>query len=189
MPLQNLHEILNRCTRGDTSAFRMLMEEYQSFAFAVAFRIVGNEEETRDLVQEAFIRIWRNINRYDPEVKFTTWMYSIVSNLCYDALRSDKRRQVVMMEHADLSNLASLSPDENPEMLYTNHELASIIDTLTCTLPPKQKIIFVLRDLQDLSIREVCDILGVSEGSVKTNLVYARRTIRQQLERFYAKRD
>ncbi len=154
------------------------MEEYQSYAFAVAFKLLCDEEDAKDVVQESFIRVWKNFPRYNTAIKFTTWLYAIVTNRCYDKLRSRKTRNTT----PDPSLLASLVSDQNPEREYTNAELARLIDTLTEKLPPKQKMIFVLRDLQGLSIAEVCTILRISEASVKTNLVYARRHLREILK-------
>jgi RNA polymerase sigma-70 factor, ECF subfamily len=161
------------------------MEEYQGYAFAVAFRILCDEEDARDVVQESFIRVWKNFGGYDEHVKFTTWLYRIVTNLCFDKLRANKRRPEVALEGGDLSTLISTAIEDDPGTVYDNKELSSIIAALTEALPPKQKIIFVLRDLQELNVREVCDILGLSESSVKTNLVYARRCIRRQLEHYH----
>ena len=180
--IQKLAEILDRCISGDLLAFRPLVEEYQGYAFSVAFRVLCDEEEARDVVQESFIRIWSNLRRYNREVKFTTWMYSIVTHLCYDKLRSRKKRGATAIDAVDPSLLASVAVEDNPERLFNNKELAGVITMLTEKLPPKQKMVFVLRDLQGLSVREVSDILGVSEGSVKTNLVYARRYLREQLK-------
>jgi RNA polymerase sigma-70 factor, ECF subfamily len=159
------------------------MEEYQGYAFAVAFRIVCNEEDAKDIVQDAFIRVWTNFGSYNTANKFTTWLYSIVTNLCLDKLRARKRRHSSSIEEETIQYLASTADTEDPEKIYSNNELSSIIGALTEDLPPKQRIIFVLRDLQDLSVKEVCEILGLSEGSVKTNLVYARAHIRRQLDR------
>jgi RNA polymerase sigma-70 factor (ECF subfamily) len=182
LPVQNLTEILDRCISGDLSAFRPLVEEYQGYAFAVAFRVLCDEEEARDVVQESFIRVWRNLSRYNRAVKFTTWMYSIVTHLCYDRLRSRKRRGAAAIDAVDPSLLASVAVEDNPERLFNNKELAGVITMLTEKLPPKQKIVFVLRDLQGLSVREVSDILQLSENSVKANLVYARKHLREQLK-------
>jgi RNA polymerase sigma-70 factor, ECF subfamily len=182
-----LNEIIDRCNHGDLSAYRAIVEEYQGYAYAVAFRVICDEEDAKDIVQETFIRVWNNLNRYDPKVKFTTWLYTIVTNLCYDKLRSRKRKQTVLMNEADISMIASTEINENPEKLLTNNELAPIIETLTEELPPKQKMIFVLRDLQGLHIQEVCEILHLSKSSVKTNLVYARKYLRQKLEPFLVK--
>ena len=88
------------------------------------------------------------------------------------------------MNKVDISMIASTKINENPEKLLTNNELASIIEKLTEELPPKQKMIFVLRDLQGLNIQEVSEILHLSKSSVKTNLVYARKYLRQKLEPF-----
>lgn len=186
MENQILQEIIERCTNGDLSAFRAVVEEFQGYAFAIAFRTVGDEEDAKDIVQESFIRVWNNLNRYDPKIKFTTWLYTIVINLCYDKLRSKKRKQAVLVYEKDISMVAGIEINENPEKLFTNNELASIIEKLTEELPPKQKMIFILRDLQGLHIQEVCEILHLSKSSVKTNLVYARKYLRQKLEPFLA---
>ena len=157
------------------------MEQYQGYAFAVAFRILCDEEEARDVVQESFIRIWSSLSRYNREMKFTTWMYSIVTHLCYDKLRSRKKKGTTALEAVDPSLLVSIVAEDNPERLYSNKELADTITMLSDKLPPKQKIVFVLRDLQGLSVREVSIILRISENSVKANLVYARRFLRENL--------
>lgn len=182
--IQILQEIIERCTKGDLSSFRAVVEEYQGYAFAIAFRTVGDEEDAKDIVQESFIRVWNNFTKYNSTVKFTTWLYTIVTNLCYDKLRSRKRKQAVIVNEADISMISSIIIFENPEKLLANKELASIIEQLTEELPPKQKMIFILRDLQGLHIQEVCDIIHLSKSSVKTNLVYARKYLRQKLEPF-----
>jgi RNA polymerase sigma-70 factor (ECF subfamily) len=157
------------------------VEQYQGYAFAVAFRVLCDEEEAKDVVQESFIRIWSSLSRYNREVKFTTWMYSIVTHLCYDKLRTRKKKGTTALDAVDPSFLASVVAEDNPELLYSNKELAGAIKMLTDKLPPKQKIVFVLRDLQGLSVREVSSILRLSENSVKANLVYARRFLREHL--------
>lgn len=158
------------------------MEEYQGYAYAVAIRVVCDEEDAKDIVQEAFIRVWKNFSRYDGSVKFTTWLYSIIGNLCVDTLRSRQRKPAVSAEDARLQLLASTAAQDDPERLCETNELAALIERASHGLPPKQKLIFVLRDVQGLGIREVCDILHLSEGSVKTNLVYARRYIREHID-------
>jgi RNA polymerase sigma-70 factor (ECF subfamily) len=146
---QILQEIIDQCNHGDLSAFWTVVEEYQGYAYAVAFRFICDEEDAKDIVQESFIRVWNNLNRYNSKVKFTTWFYTIVTNLCYDKLKSRKRKQTVLMNEVDISMIASTEINENPEKLLTNKELVSIIETLTEELPPKQKMIFVSRSVRD----------------------------------------
>ena len=179
---QHMSEILERCAGGDLSAYRSLVEEYQDYVFALAFRVLCDEEEANDAVQEAFIRVWKNISRYAPEVKFTTWLHPIVTHICYDRLRSKRRKRMRPLDEVDPSLLVSFSAGDNPERLYGNREIAGAITILTEQLPPTQRIVFVLRDLQQLSVREVSGILRISENSVKTNLVHARKYLRQRLK-------
>ncbi|MDD8019107.1 MAG: RNA polymerase sigma factor [Bacteroidota bacterium] len=187
MEIKILQEFIDRCNHGDLSAFPTVMEEYQGYAYAVAFRLICDEEDAKDIVQESFIRVWNNLSRYNPKVKFSTWLYTIVTNLCYDKLRARKRKQTVPMNEVNISMIAAADINENPEQLFSSKELASIIETLSEELPLKQKMIFVLRDLQGLNIQEVCEVLHLSKSSVKTNLVYARKHLRQKLEPFLAK--
>ena len=184
VPIQNFSEILQRSLKGDVNAFRNIVEEYQKYVFSIALRTLCDEEDAKDVVQESFIRVWNNLSLYRPAVKFTTWLYTIVTRLCYDKLRSRKRNRTRRLEEIDTSLLASFAAEHDPEKLYSNKEIGEVMSILTEELPEKQKLVFVLRDLEGFSVREVSEILDVSESSVKTNLVYARRYLRQHLEPF-----
>jgi RNA polymerase sigma-70 factor (ECF subfamily) len=167
------------CQAGDRNSFRRLVEQHQQYAFALAFRLVCDEELAKDIVQQSFIRVWRHLDRIDPRKKFTTWLYTIVVNLAYDHLRAGRR----------ITGVFSALPggDEDPqseedlEESVSNRDLAERIRMLTDQLPPTQKIVFVLRDLQDLSVGEVSAMLGMSVSSVKANLSHARRQIRERM--------
>ena len=184
LPDQHLAEVFERCRDGDVSAFRHVVREFQGFALALAYRILRDEEESKDVVQEAFIRIWRHFARYDPKTKFTTWLYSIVTHLCYDRLRGRRKRRETHAEHIDERLPVGADPDNDPEQRFAQKELADAVGHFTEKLPPTQRLVFVLRDLQELSVREVSSILHISESSVKTNLLYARRFLREQLKPF-----
>lgn len=166
---------------GDTAAFEELVRQYQPYAYSLAARMLGNEQEAEDAVQEAFIRVWRSIDRYDPAVRFTTWLYRIVTNLCLDHLRSRRRRNWVTISDDSDERNSDLQAGSDPSDQTSGEDLLSIIRKLSYVLPETQRTVFVLRDLQDLSIQEVCSITGLSQGSVKTNLHYARRKLREQL--------
>ncbi len=174
-------ELLERCLEGDKQAFRQLVASCQQYAFALAFRIVWDEDEARDIVQEAFIRVWKNLPSYDPAVRFTTWLYRIVVNLSYDAARKWSRRQgrSLPLEAADMQGADGM-PGEETTLI--NRDLAAKIRAFSEDLPPVQRMVFVLRDLQDLSISETAETLSMSPAAVKTNLCYARRSIRKRME-------
>jgi RNA polymerase sigma-70 factor (ECF subfamily) len=173
---QHISTLVARSAGGDTRAFAALMGETQQYAFSLAFRMLCDEDDAKDVVQEAFVRVWRHLGSFDGSSKFTTWLYSIVSRLCLDRLRARARQSA---NNVDLEACEGLShAGEHPATAIENRELASIIEGLAGRLSPTQRLVFTLRDLQDLPVAEVCAITGLSEGSVKTNLCYARKALR-----------
>jgi len=174
------YDILLRSKKGDSTAFRQLVEHYQSYAYSLAIRLLCHEEDAKDAVQECFIRIWKHLPKYDLKKKFTTWMYKIVTNLCYDRLKARKRQRI----DASLNsrNEVQLPDGTNLEKDMDNRELLQIIQDLAGTLTPKQRIVFILRDLQDLDMKEVSQICKMPLQSVKSNLYYARKNIRTKIE-------
>jgi RNA polymerase sigma-70 factor (ECF subfamily) len=174
-------ELITRCRAGEVDAFRRLVMRFEHYAYALAFRMVCSEDRAREIVQESFIRVWKSFDRFDPSKKFTTWLYAIVVNLAYDGIRADRRR-LGLFSGSPGEGDRSASGEELAETV-ANRDLAEKIRELTGFLPPKQRMVFVLRDLQDLSVEEVAGTLGMSASSVKANLCYARQQIRKRLER------
>lgn len=174
-------ELIGRCIKKDKAAFKQLVEMYQQYAYNLAFKILLNEDDAKDIVQETFIRIWNHIGNYKKDVLFTTWLYKIVTNLCYDKLKAMQRRNHVPLNMAENSGYV-LSDVNGQSLQHTeNNDLMKHIRKLSRGLTTKQRMVFVLRDLQDLPIRVVGEILNMSEGAVKTNLYLARMCIREKL--------
>ncbi|NJK95913.1 MAG: RNA polymerase sigma factor [Bacteroidales bacterium] len=181
MQPQNLKDLIHQCRHNNEQAFRELTEMHQAMVFSLAFRIVCNEEEARDIVQETFIRVWKNINRYKPEMKFTTWLFTIAARLCYDKLKSSHRKSVQPLNSIKLIN--DFESLDNIEASVINSDLAAIITILTDKLTPKQKLVFTLRDIEGLEVNEVETITGMPAAKIKSNLYLARQFIKQQLEK------
>jgi len=178
-------DIIRKCTEGDTASFGLLVKAHQGYAFGLAFRMLADESEARDVVQESFLRVWKSFERYDPSQKFTTWLYAIVSRVCLDRLRA-RTRSHRLFRHAPDGRLdEDFRDDSDLEKAYSNRELARVISQLSDGLSPTQRLVFTLRDLQECTIAEVSAITGLSEGSIKTNLSYARRRIRHLLATRY----
>jgi len=176
-------ELIHRSRLNDLEAFRLLVERHQSFVYSIAFRLLCDEENAKDAAQETFIRVWKNIGLFKEEMRFSTWLYKITTNLCYDHIKSEKRRnnhEVSTMEKSVLVNLAS---DENIETSLINSELAAAIRILTRQLTPKQQLVFTLRELEGLEVEEISEITGLSPDKIKSNLYCARQTIRAILEK------
>ena len=175
-------QIIARCQRGDLAAFRELVEANQAYGYAIAYRLLGDKEESRDVVQESMIRIWKHIGQLDAGRKFSTWYYRIVVNLCYDHLKWKKRQRRKINDLRDLTVTEENSP-VNPEILLEKKEWAEAVRQGADGLPLKQKTVFVLRDLQGLSIEEVRQVTGLTAGAVKSNLYYARKALHKKLEK------
>ncbi len=176
-----VHDLIEKCVERDGSAFEQLVLRHQSYAYALAFRFLSDEDDANDIVQEAFIRVWKHIDHFDTRKKFTTWLYSIVTHLALDRLRSLRRKQRVFVSSGEDTQIEEISDGQDSFEVHSNQELAGMVRMLTKELPLKQRLVFTLRDLQDLPVEEVAEIANMSVGSVKTSLHYARRTIRERL--------
>jgi RNA polymerase sigma-70 factor (ECF subfamily) len=176
-------KLIEEAQKGDVTAFEKIVRYHQSYVYAIAFRFLCDEDDAEDVVQESFIRIWNHLLDFDLSMKFTTWMYKIVVNLCYDKTKSNKRRMSVFSKFNDNSSKDKCIENIDLERDLTNKETAALIKSVADGLSEKQRMIFLLRDVQDLSIQEVADITGMSEAAIKTNLFYARQNIRKKLAR------
>jgi RNA polymerase sigma-70 factor (ECF subfamily) len=156
-----------------------LVDAHQQYAFALAFRILCDEDDARDVVQESFISIWKHILEYNPRNLFTTWMYRIVTNKAKDRLKANIRRENVMSRDVPAMNAASGSNMLDQEL--ANKDLAERIRSLAENLPITQRLVFILRDIQDLSVPETAEALSISQGSVKTHLCHARAYLRRAI--------
>lgn len=162
-------------------AFRTLMESHQQYAYAVGYRLLHDEEDTKDVVQETFVRIWRNLANYRTGTKFTTWMYKIVINLCYDRMKMEGRRRNILEYLGDRFRSDDPPDASNLHVQIENADLRDQIIRAARGLPPKERLVFQLRDLEDFTVQEIADLADMSIASVKTNLCYARRRIRTAL--------
>jgi RNA polymerase sigma-70 factor (ECF subfamily) len=175
-------EIIEECRKGNLNHFRKLIEISSPFAFAVAFRMLGNESEATDIAQESMITIWKTIKKIRSAHSFKTWLYRIVINKCYDQLRKRKRNPEFNVDERTWT-LISNKISEEPFIEMENRESARIINLLTEKLSPKQKAVFVLGDMEEMSNEEISAITGMSRANVKANLHYARKKIGKLIEK------
>ena len=173
-------QLIQKCKSGDQMSFGVLVERYQTTAFRFAFRLACESTDAEDLCQTAFIRIWNYRERIKPQSRFSTLLYTVLSRLWIDQLRMQKRR--LFTRTINMLDDLIVDGEPSPEMLTLNEDLARRIRKFGQKLPPRQRLVFTLRDLEDLNISEVVQITGLSKASVKTNLSIARQKIRKQLQ-------
>jgi RNA polymerase sigma-70 factor (ECF subfamily) len=174
-----------RCQSGDCSAFRCLVERYEERALRVAYHLVGQAEDAQDIVQDAFVRVFRALGSFRVGRRFYTWFYQIVLHLAIDHLR--RRR-----EHAGVSEeISSGLPAEEPEPLerLSRDESAEKVRRLLDRLSPRERAILVLRDIEGLTSKEIAEIIHSNHATVRWWLYLARKQFRAEWERRYGKGD
>ncbi len=175
--------LIKSAVKDDHQAFRALVEFHQAFAYSLAHRYTNDEDEAEDITQEAFIKIWKNLRKYDPTFPFKAWLAKIVTNLCLDHLRSGRKKHESGKTKADETLM--VADHHHPGHQLEVAELKTIVAQLAEQLTQQQRAVFVLRDLEMMSTEEVCQALSMSPGNMKSNLYYARLKIKQGLAAFY----
>ncbi|MBL7872661.1 MAG: RNA polymerase sigma factor [Cyclobacteriaceae bacterium] len=175
-------EVIKAAKAGSVKAFETIVDDHQVFAYRVAFRLIGDTQEAEDIVQESFISLWKNLDRYRADLKLTTWLYRIIVNKCLDYFKSTTTKQ--NKNKVALQFAVALADNNNPEKEFESNELLKVIHDASKLLTPKQRAVFVLRDLEGLEVSEVCEILSISAGNLKSNLYYARLAMSEKLKSF-----
>ena len=176
-------KLIEECRGGNFNNFRKLVEVTSPFAYSVAFRMLVDEDQAKDVVQETMITIWQKLKKIKSAEVYKTWIYRIVVNKCYDQLRKRKRNPEFVADELTWE-LISNRLSEGPSADLENKETAQIISLLTNKLSPKQKAVFILSDLEEMSNDEISEITGISKSAVKANLHYARKNIFEKVEKY-----
>jgi RNA polymerase sigma-70 factor, ECF subfamily len=173
-------QLVNQARKGDANAFRVLVEKYQKRALAVAIGIVRDSDDAHDLCQEAFLRAYRGLDKFDGDSQFYTWFYRILSNLAIDHLRRRKFQAVSLDDPDHAPTLADDAPD--PEHMMARRKLCDRLDAALATLSPVQRAVLTLREVQGLSYQEISDVVGCSLGTVMSRLFHARKNLVKALK-------
>ena len=174
------HHLIQSAKEGDKHAFGKLIDCSSQYVYAVALKLLGDQEDARDAAQESFIKVWKNIGTYKSHFKFTTWLYTIVANTCLDKHRMNNRKNRIIDRAASIEN-QNLAGADLSGSGFEEKQFMEFIRLVSGKLSGKQHSVFVLHDLEDLSQDEVSKILGMSKGRVKSNLYYARKVVRRIL--------
>lgn len=176
-------ELVRATLDGRFGAFESLVARYERKAFWIAFHVLGRVEESRDTVQEAFVRVYRSLDRFDFSKNFYTWLYRIVMNLAIDKLRKLRSEKTVQLELS-----ADTFPGEDdasgaPACALEGQELKAHVREVLDRVPPRFRTILALRDLHGISCREIAPILGLTYATVRWRLHKARQMFRERWER------
>jgi len=179
-------KIIESCLLGNTQMFSRLIDNYKNMVYNLAYRMSNNFQEAEDISQEAFLRAFQSLTRFNSSYKFSTWLYQITLNIIRDKFKRKEIDEVSLdtpietddsefyLQPADLTN--------NPEQIITRQEDARAIQKAILSLPLKYREVIVLRHLQDLSYIEITNILKLPTGTVKVRLYRAREQLKKILE-------
>ncbi len=173
-------QLVEQIRQGDDGAFEMLVRRKTSKVYGLCYRVIGNGEDAKDISQLVFLKLWENIEKYDPTYAFDTWLYRMVTNVAIDFMRNKQSR-----DNAVNSNLRLVKTSVDPEQTVTvsRREVESVFNAVSNVLSPKQKTIFVMSEMEDLRSSEIAKILGCQESTVRNHLFNARKLMQAQLKK------
>ena len=185
---QEDRDLIEAARAGDRAAFRALVERHQRRAFAIALGIVHDEHDAREIVQEAFLRVWKGLDRWQGDSAFFTWLYRIVSNLGIDVVRRPGRRAAdrdVPLElddlgEADLPLVGRIDGGEPFDHLR-RREIAARLRAALDALPPYHRGVILMREVEGMSYDEMAQAMGVSKGTIMSRLFHARQKLQRAL--------
>jgi RNA polymerase sigma-70 factor (ECF subfamily) len=183
--------LIRAAQRGDQDAFERLVRTYDQSVLRVAMNLLRSPEEARDVYQEAFLKVYRNVHTFRFDCSFHTWLYRIVTNICLDHLRRRKVRkeESTLLDTSEgvVDRAAQLEEEgahSNPERQMWNRELAGKIDGALSALTPRERTVFELRHYEGLRLRAIGEIIGTTEEAAKNCLFRATQKMRSSLEAF-----
>ncbi len=182
--------LIERANQGDSGAFRQLVERHQRRAFAIAMGLVRDENDALEVVQEAFLRVYRSLASFHGGSSFFTWLYRIVTNLSIDLMRKPARREAELGEAPaaeDEHEIPLLSRLEaaDPMAAAERRQLGARIGAALESLPPAHRGVILMREVEGMSYEEMAEAMGVSKGTIMSRLFHARQKLQRALSSTY----
>jgi len=187
---------LEKLIAGDRAEFARLVDAYSSPIYRLGFKMLGNEQDAEDVLQNTFINALTHLSNFEGRSSIATWLYRIAANEALMMIRKRKPELSLELEaqESETESLEDVKPgvfadwSGLPEDELLSSEGKKLLDTAIGNIPENLRLVFVLRDIEGLSIKETADVLNLSETNVKTRLVRARMYLRERLSRYYAER-
>ena len=179
MNLAEERNLVQRAQEGDSEAFSELVLSHQQFAYNVALRAVNNNQDAEDIVQEAFVRVWKSLAKFRMEARFKTWLYRIVMNLCYNQLPRLRKEPERLDEHQESQWNNDNGQMGDPVGSLESKEILDLVQRQIQNLPSQYQIMLLLRFQENCSYAEISEIMDLPLGTVKTGLFRARKRLKE----------
>lgn len=189
-PLMSSREqlLVRRLRERDERAFRELISEHRDRVYNLTYRMLGNRAEAEDVAQEVFITVFKTIDSFREEAKFSTWLYRVAVNHCKNRIKYLSRRHDRAQDELDESAGAVVSsgpagPLPRPDRAVEGAQMEKVLQEAIAALDEDHRVVVILREIEDLSIEEICEITGLPDGTVKSRLHRARLALRKKITR------
>lgn len=184
--MKNEEKLVKRAQEGDLNAFEEIIELYQNKVYSLVLQMLKTDSDAEDIAQEVFIKVYKNINKFQGKSSLYTWIYRITANLCIDELK--KKRHVIYWEEKKQTeegevNIEIPSNEKSQDELYEEKELKEKLQACIERLEPRQKLMIVLRDVKGFSYEEIAEITSQKLGTVKSQINRARLKLKDLLEK------
>ena len=178
-----LEALIQRCLRGDQTAWELIVKQHWRKVFNVAYKFVGKHDEAEDLTQDIFLKIFKSLDTFDRRANFQTWLISVSRNLCIDHYRSVRKERETIDRQVDANELTPAAPDAGPIAALEQADRVALLRHALARLPESLRTAVVLRDLQELSYQEIADRLHLPEGTVKSRINRGRTELARQVRK------
>lgn len=186
--------LVGQVLEGDVQAFNRLVARWERGIYCFVYRVVGHEEDARDLVQETMIRVYQGLDRLKDPAKFPSWLFRIAHNVCLDKLRSGKNRSMISKETLVENGMERILEERidrfqglpDPDEALYRRELSEILGQALMTLSEEQRTALVMREYHGYTSREIADILGIPVGTVRSRIFHGLRNLERVLRRLRA---
>jgi RNA polymerase sigma-70 factor (ECF subfamily) len=178
-------ELVARSIGGDVDSFNQLILRWERPIYALAYRVIGREEDARDVCQETFLRAFRALPGFKGQAKFSSWLYRIALNLCRDWIRRQRRAPVMQLpDGVDPAEIAAeRGPVESIEDLVARRELSTVVEDAMALLPAEQRTAIILKEFHGMTFQEIADLQGCPLSTVKTRLYQGLNMLRRHLDK------
>jgi len=176
-------ELVDRFLKGDEQAFSLIVLRYQNRLMYTAVSLVDNEDDAMDMVQETFVKAYFNLEGFRSEASLYTWLYRILYNLCISSIRRKKILSFMSLNPGD-EDIDFPSREASPEQEYGRSEFREAVKRALKKLPDKQRMVFVMKQMDGLKHEEIARIMGITEGAVKASYFHAVRKLRELLKQY-----
>ena len=183
--MEDDNKLIKDILDGDKQAFSELVRRHEDTVFSFAFKVCRDREKAEEALQDTFVNVYRKLHQFDGKSKFSTWLYSIVTNNCLMKNRQRKIDEVsVRLDEEHGVEVSHPSGGPTPLETVMSDELQKKLDSAILTLPVDYRVVFVLRDIEGLSAQETAEVLNLTVAAVKSRLHRARSTLREQLTEY-----